>query len=430
MSEITLKTSEFANYLLQQRIPENVQENWLQNFQADCSDRLTSIPFPTLRQESWKYTDVSSLLRPWQLAKEVELASEDLKNLISAHTLLEAEKSLVVFINGRFAPEFSNIQNLPKEVSLSYDSTIPSIQTQLATGRDSLDFFATLNSACFQELAVIQIPANIQLDAPIQILFVQSSSEIAIAHNRFLVLVGENSKVNLVQTHIGTDNQPYFANSVTQIWLEANAQLDHTFLQQQGSQAFDLTFSQVFQAAESSYRTSTISLGAKLARHTLQIQQQGAGANTEVNGLVMINDSQLADTHSVISHNFANGTSQQLHKCVIGDRAHAVFSGKIQVAKAAQLTNSSQFNRNLLRSSQAKIDTQPQLEILADNVKCAHGATVSQLDQEEIFYLQSRGIDLDKAVNFLTYGFVAEVIIKIPIVSLRERLNQFVLEQI
>lgn len=448
MSEVTVNipprvpmaATEFANYHLKQRVKNQIDNNWLQTFQAASSDRLKEIPFPTLQQEQWKYTDVADLLKfPWQLAalpemdSEINLENENLKNLISSHTLPESAKSLIVFVNGIYNTEFTELENIPDEVKLSceFAQSIPLLQEHLSTNSDSLDFFAILNNACFQELAIIQIPPNTQLDVPIQILFVQDFGEkVAIAHNRCLVVVGENSKINLIQTNVGTDNHPYFANSVTQIWLEANAQADHTLIQQQGNQAFDLAFTQVSQARESSYRISTISLGAKLSRHTLQIQQQGSGANSEINGLAIINDSQLADTHSVISHNFANGTSQQLHKCVISDRAHAVFSGKIQVAKAAQLTNSSQFNRNLLLSSQAKIDTQPQLEILADNVKCAHGATVSQLEQEEIFYLQSRGIDAARAVNLLTYGFAAEVITKIPISSLQEKLNKLVLDQV
>jgi Fe-S cluster assembly protein SufD len=179
----------------------------------------------------------------------------------------------------------------------------------------------------------------------------------------------------------------------------------------------------------SSYTSNAIALGAKLSRHSLNIRQVEEQTETHINGLALIGDRQLADTHSCVSHDRPYGTSRQLHKCIAGDRAHAVFNGKIQVAKAAQLTDSAQLSRNLLLSSKAKVDTKPELEIFADNVKCAHGATVSQLDREEIFYLQSRCIDFASAANMLTYAFAAEVTERISIPSLREKLNAFVLEQ-
>jgi Fe-S cluster assembly protein SufD len=458
-----LMAAEFANYLLQQSFPQRLikdQPNsdqlqmidWLQNWQNLNSDRLLQIPFPTVRQEEWKYTDVSSLLRfPWQLLipTELNLESIELKQLISAHVLPEASHSHLVFVNGIFAPNFSNIERLPASIiATSLNTAIRSgldcdrinqlVQKHLAS--DSQDYFAILNNACFQDLAIVSIPSQIIVDVPLQILFVQhnvakssnakDNQKVAIAHNRCLIVAGENSELNLVQTDVGFDEQAYLANSVIQIWLKANAKVSHSQLQQQGNQSYQIRTTQVFQAKASSYSSQEICLGAKLSRHNFQIQQQGEGSNTELDGLAMIGDQQLADTHSVIAHKFANGTSRQMHKSVVSDRAHAVFSGKIEVAKDAQMTNSSQLSRNLLLSPQAKVETQPQLEILADNVKCAHGATVSQLEQEEIFYLQSRGIDAARAVNLLTFGFASEVIAKIPIVSLRESLNQYVLSQV
>jgi Fe-S cluster assembly protein SufD len=433
-----LSSAEFANYLLQQKLIEGKlnQSDPIQKFQNLNSDRILQIPFPTLRQEEWKYTDVSGLLSfYWQLglAPETDIENARLKQIISANILPESTESNLVFVNGVFSPNFSTLKNLPKamiasgiNLKLDRDRYHHICQKYLIT--DSEDYFATLNSACFRDLALVDIPANTKIETPLQILFVHHFGEkVAIAHNRSLVIVGANSEINLVQTEVGVDDRPYFANSVTQIWLEGNAKLDHTHLQQQGNQAFDLASTQIFQAKESSYTGQFISLGAKLSRHYLHIQQQGEAANTEVDGLAMIDQQQLADTHSIIAHKAANGISRQMHKCVISDRAHAVFSGKIEVAKAAQMTKSEQLSRNLLLSPQARVETQPQLEILADNVKCAHGATVSQLESEEIFYLQSRGIAVDKAVNLLTYGFAAEVIVKIPIFSLRDRLSKYVL---
>ncbi|MDB9327395.1 Fe-S cluster assembly protein SufD, partial [Nodularia spumigena CS-590/02] len=167
------------------------------------------------------------------------------------------------------------------------------------------------------------------------------------------------------------------------------------------------------------YTCHALSFGGKLSRHNLEILQTGEQTETTLNGLTMISDRQVGDTHSAIALNYPHSTSTQLHKCIVGDRAHAVFNGKVFVPKAAQLTNAGQLNRNLLLSSKARVDTKPQLEITADNVKCAHGATVSQLEDDEIFYLQSRGINEDDARKLLINAFAAEIINQIPVKSLQ-----------
>jgi Fe-S cluster assembly protein SufD len=177
------------------------------------------------------------------------------------------------------------------------------------------------------------------------------------------------------------------------------------------------------------YKNQSISFGAKISRQNLVVQQMAEQTETSLTGLAFIDDDQLADTHSCIAHNYPHGSSKQLHKCIADGHSHAVFNGKIQVAKLAQQTDSAQLSRNLLLSAKARVDTKPQLEIFADNVKCAHGATVSQLDAEEIFYLQSRAIDAESAANLLTYAFATEAIAQIPIVSVQRSLSNFVLEK-
>jgi Fe-S cluster assembly protein SufD len=221
----------------------------------------------------------------------------------------------------------------------------------------------------------------------------------------------------------------YFTNAVTEIWVEENAQVNHTIIERESGAAFHIGKSAIAQARDSRYTCNAITLGAKLSRHNLEVFQTGEQTETTLNGLTMVALQQLADTHSAIALNHPYGTSNQLHKCIVADRAHAVFNGKVFVPKAAQLTNAGQLNRNLLLSPKARVDTKPQLEITADNVKCAHGATVSQLDAEEVFYLQSRGLDEDDARKLLINAFAAEIINQLPLVSLRERLSTAVSNQ-
>ncbi|NET11229.1 MAG: Fe-S cluster assembly protein SufD, partial [Symploca sp. SIO2B6] len=182
----------------------------------------------------------------------------------------------------------------------------------------------------------------------------------------------------------------------------------------------------VSQAPDSRYHCHAISLWGRISRHNLEIFQTGPQTETILNGLSMIGGKQLADTHSLIAYNHPHSTSQQLHKCIVDDHAHAVFNGKVNVPQAAQLTDAGQLNRNLLLSPNGRVDTKPQLEIVADNVKCTHGATVSQLKADEVFYLQSRGIDSTRAQNLLIYAFAAEILEALPIDSLKVRLSEAV----
>jgi Fe-S cluster assembly protein SufD len=221
-------------------------------------------------------------------------------------------------------------------------------------------------------------------------------------------------------------NRPYFTNQVTEIWVEDNAEVIHTRNQREAGEAFHIGKTAIAQARNSRYTCNAITLGAKLSRHNLEVFQTGEGTETTLNGLIIIGREQLADTHSAIALNHPNGISNQLHKCIIDDRGHAVFNGKIFVPQAAQFTNAGQLNRNLLLSPKARVDTKPQLEITADQVKCAHGATVSQLDPDEIFYLQSRGINAVNARELLLDAFAAEILNRIPVPSLHQKLSRCV----
>ena len=213
---------------------------------------------------------------------------------------------------------------------------------------------------------------------------------------------------------------------MTEIWVGENAQVSHIRVQQESIEAFHIGKSAIAQARNSRYACHAVSFGGQLSRHNLEVFQTGEATETTLNGLTMIAGSQVGDTHSAIALNHPYGISNQLHKCVVGDRAHAVFNGKVFVPKPAQLTNARQLNRNLLLSSKARVDTKPQLEITADNVKCSHGATVSQLEDDQIFYLQSRGIDANSSRTLLINAFAIEIIEQIPVASVRERLTQIV----
>ncbi len=232
----------------------------------------------------------------------------------------------------------------------------------------------------------------------------------------------------MIDDYAALQDEAYFINPVTEIVLADNARVNHIRVQRDSDKAFHIANCAVSVGRSSNYQSVSVALGAQISRYNLDVSL-AEGAECAVDGLALITDSQQADTHTFIDHTQPHGVSRQLHKCIVGGSAHAVFNGQIMVRQGAQRTDSVQSNRNLLLTGKAHVDTKPQLEIFADDVKCAHGATVGQLDSEEVFYLKSRWLSDTAARNLLTYAFGAEVIERIPIASLKHLLEQTVLEQ-
>lgn len=442
LSSLSKKDAGFAKQILQQRSDLTLSNlnvalaSRLSNLRQIGSDRLISLSVPTTKDEEWKYLDLAPLLKhDFHNDRNVVDAIADpvLEQLVAEHRLAESATSLATFVNGIFAPQLSSVSSLPEGVIVNSLAEIDDrlsnyLDQHFDRHSDRQDYFSALNTACVGDVAVIFVPTGVAIADPIQLLFVTYPDQTpTISQPRCLVLGEKNSSLILIETYIGRDSAPYFTNAVTEIWLGENAQLNHTRVQREGNASFHIGTTAIAQSRTSTYKNQSISIGANLSRHNLHVDQNGEQTETTLTGLTLISCQKVADTHSAIAHNYPNGSSNQLHKCIVDDRAHAIFNGKILVAKDAQLTNSRQLSRNLLLSSKARVETKPQLEIFADNVKCAHGATVSQIDLDELFYLQSRGINIENAQNLLTYAFAAEAIDKIPVPSLRANLNSFVL---
>ena len=409
---------------------------WVQEIRDRAATWVRQSTIPTTRDEEWRFTDLSPLR---QIAFQVETQYITSLHDITPLTLPEAANSRLVFINGVYAADLSAVADLPNGVVVSNLAGLPlgyrsRVRDYLAQQQGAKEVFTALNTAGITDVAVVWIPKNLVVETPIHLLFISTASGTPIiSQPRCLVVAESGSSVTLIEeyTHRRDVEEAavYFTNAVTEIWVEENAQVNHTIIERESGAAFHIGKSAIAQARDSRYTCNAITLGAKLSRHNLEVFQTGEQTETTLNGLTMVALQQLADTHSAIALNHPYGTSNQLHKCIVADRAHAVFNGKVFVPKAAQLTNAGQLNRNLLLSPKARVDTKPQLEITADNVKCAHGATVSQLDAEEVFYLQSRGLDEDDARKLLINAFAAEIINQLPLVSLRERLSTAVSNQ-
>jgi len=410
----------------------------LKDLRDVAAEYVLGSKFPTTKDEEWRFTDISPLLEITlqvpELTHEPNLALSSLTLPVSAKDALPLR---VVFVNGYYAPQLSTMEasllpTLAMEFFAGNLSNAPGnyharIRELLNQEQQYNDVFTALNMAGLADAAVVYVPKNQQIETPIHLLFITMAGETPIlAQPHCLVIAESGSSVSIVEDFAVLGNVSTFTNAVTQIWLGENAAVNHIRLQREGREAIHVGRSAISQSRDSRYTCNAINVGGKISRHNLEVFQTGEQTETTLNGLTMIAGEQLSDTHSAVNLSKPHGTTRQLHKCIIADKAHAVFNGKVFVPKAAQLTDAGQLNRNLLLSPKARVDTKPQLEITADNVKCSHGATVSQLDAEEVFYLQSRGLNENDSRNLLINAFAAEIINKLPIPSLRETLYSVV----
>jgi Fe-S cluster assembly protein SufD len=403
--------------------------SWLSQLRAQAIDHVSTQKLPTKHDEEWRFTDISTLAHlPYQQSQpECNLQAQDIEQWY-----LSEAKNRLVFVDGHYSPQLSAVAepaivigNLPALLS-THASILQSHLGQYVKFNDNV--FAALNTAFLRDSALIIIPRNTAVAEPIHLLFIATQNEVT-SYPRCLLIGETGSNVTLIEDYVALQQTTYITNSVTEISLAANAHAKHIRVQRESTQAFHLANCAVSLSHASNYQSVSIALGSQISRYNLDIRLTEEAAECVIDGLAFITDRQLADTHTCIDHAKPNGTSHQQHKCIVDDAAHAVFNGKIIVRPHAQRTNSSQSSRNLLLSKTAQVNTKPQLEIFADDVKCAHGATVGQLNQEELFYLQSRGLPETIARNLLTYAFGAEIINRIPIASLRQQLEQIVLNQ-
>ncbi len=402
--------------------PPNSQ---LQDIRTQAAGYLQEETIPTNKNEEWRFTNLSPLLDQTFSAPSQQLPHVDIDDL----GIPEAAQSRLVFVNGIYAPLLSSLADLPAGVFIgnlaAANAAGLAVTDYLGKQPGGEEVFTAINTAGINEAAVVWFAPDVVFETPIQLLFITTVDDTEIATQpRTLIVLEQRSSATIVQEYLSTSasSHAYFTNSVTEIWLGEAAKLNHTRIQTEDIAAIHIGKTAVSQSEHSVYTGNSIELGSRLARHNWEIFQIGAQTETYLNGLTMVNGEQESDTHSAIALTKPHGITNQLHKCIVDDRAHAIFNGKVFVPQAAQQTNAGQLNRNLLLSNKARIDTKPQLEITADNVKCSHGATVSQLEDDEIFYLQSRGLDVETAKILLINAFAVEIIDRIPVVSVREKL--------
>jgi Fe-S cluster assembly protein SufD len=404
---------------------------WLNERRGEALERANALSVPTTREEEWRFTDLTPLTRLQLRSPADASASPTSAGGLEAHAIPEAQARLV-FVDGVYSSELSNTCEDGLRVTAlgpalaAHEASLRNHLAQLA--RSDTNVFVALNTAHLRDAAVVIVPRGVQCAKPIHVLYLATQAGTA-SYPRCILIAERGAACTLIEEHAGSIAQPYFTGAVTEVLVGPEARVNHIKLQTESAGAFHIAHAAVRLDKDASYVSQTVSLGARLSRHELAVTLDAEGANAKIDGLALISGRQLADTHTLIDHAKPNGRSVQLHKTIVGGAAHAVFNGKIYVRPGAQLTDSAQESRNLLLSDKAQVDTKPQLEIFADDVKCAHGATVGQLDPEQLFYLRSRGMPELMARNLLTYAFGASVIERIPVRSLVQRLERAVMAQ-
>ncbi|MDR8391044.1 Fe-S cluster assembly protein SufD [Aliifodinibius sp. S!AR15-10] len=430
MSNITKQKNKdtFLSDLLEFQGSLNGKSNLLDELRLKGADEVRNGRFPQPKDEDWRFISLRELYQDnYKAADELkdQVESVDFSNYL----LPEAEKSRLVFINGEFSEEHSNVDALPKGVKAGNlasfaakdDKQIKKHLNQYADFED--DIFTSFNNAFLQDGAFIYVPEGVEVEAPVHILFVQTDApENYFVTPRCLVVAEKSSKLNLVEDYVGLGGNKYFNCPAIEVNLEEEAHVIHTRIQRDSEKSIHIGRVGAHVNHHSNYESYTINIGAKLSRNEPRVTQLAEEVEFTLDGLVLIDGDQVSDTHSVMDHRFSHAESHQLHKCVINDKAHSVFNGKIFVRKDAQKIDSFQENRNLLLSRGGTVNTKPQLEIFADDVVCTHGATVGQLEEDEVFYLKSRGLTEEKARELLVYAFALETIENIPVDSVQELL--------
>jgi len=423
------------------RLREMIEPSWLSRLREDSFEKFERTGFPVVQQEEWKYTNVAAIAKTNFTPVLARNGTRPDSDWLASFAYEETHNSTAVFLNGIFQPDLSSLRALPKDVvaielgeALLSGQHGESVRKLLESGIQLAENgFTSLNTALFSSGLFLKIPRGQRIETPIHLLFIGQSGHkgaLPAAFPRILMVGEENSSATIIESYASPDDDVYLTNAIVDVRLGSGARIEHYKVQRESANAFHVATTSADLGPNANYNATTINFGAALSRHDIDVRMDHEGAECSVDGLYMIDGNQHTDTHSIIDHRRPRSRSQQLYKGILDGKSRAVFNGKVFVRHGAQQTDARQTNKNLLLSKEARVDTKPQLEIFADDVKCTHGAAIGQLEEDEVFYLESRGIRPELARNLLTYGFAEEVIEKIKIASVRQELDAAVLNRL
>ncbi len=406
---------------------------WVTGARRAAFERFAAHGLPTRREEEWKYTDVAVIGKRASLAPDNIPPDPSSEAALFAWTLAQANIHLMVFVNGHYSSALSALGELPTGARLESLADLldgnADLPETLFDQQHEHTIFAALNNALTTDGAVLKLASGTVLEKPVYLLFIASGHGTAI-YPRNIVIAGEGARATLIEHYFGMLEAHNFTDAVTQISLGAQAELQHCKLEQEGNAAFHIAGIHAEQAANSRFVSHSFALGGRLVRNDISSSLSGPECLCTFDGLYLLSDKQHIDHHTRIDHLAPSSTSREYYRGILDGESHGVFNGKVIVHPHAIKTDAHQANHNLLLSRQAEVDTKPQLEIFADDVKCTHGATVGQLDDESLFYLRSRGVDADSARSLLIYGFANDIIRRVEVPDMRARIEHLVLDRL
>jgi len=411
--------------------------DWLELVRKAAIDRFAATGFPTARDEEWRFTPIGPIAQGiWRrgTAPSGEVTREQLAPFIFGHP----EWTTLVFVDGGYSEALSYTGELAAGVragslaeALQADDAL--LEKHLARHASiETSPFTALSTAFMRDGGFLHVPADTDLTHPVHLIFVTTPEAAgSVTHPRNLVVIERGARASVIESYVSlAEGVSYWTNAVTEVVAGANSWIEHTRIQRESERAYHVGLTHVEQQRDSHYRSFTLAMGGALARHNLHARLSGENVETLMYGLYLTRGDQVVDNHTAIYHDQPNCRSWEVYKGVLDGRSRAVFNGKVFVKPEAQKTDAKQTNRNLLLSDTAKVDTKPQLEIFADDVKCTHGATVGRLDDLALFYARSRGVPAEKAQRLLTYAFAAEVTSEVVLEPVREELDRLVRERL
>lgn len=402
---------------------------WLRPIRKAAISRFVDLGFPSTRHEEWRFTNVAPIAKGAFEPANTERADVRPEQ-IEALSFGDANAALLVFVNGRYVSELSRTDSVPDGVQIcSLGAALEAggqvVQRHLARYADYDDqAFTALNTALMEDGAFVHIPRGTIVEAPIHLLFVAATNGKKLAsHPRNLIVVDANSQVTIVESYVGLSDDEYFTNTVTEVVAGENAVVDHYKIERESDEAFHIATLHLHQHRSSNVTSHTVSIGGALVRNNINTVLDGEGCECTLNGLYTVTGTQHVDNHLNVDHAKPHCNSREFFKGICDGKGRGIFSGRIIVRKDAQKTDAKQSNMSLLLSKDAQVESKPQLEIFADDVKCTHGATIGQVNGDAIFYLRTRGISESAARNLLVYAFAREILDRIRIETLRAQLE-------
>ncbi|HLW53363.1 MAG TPA: Fe-S cluster assembly protein SufD [Candidatus Angelobacter sp.] len=408
------------------------QPAWMNALRREGYTRFSEGWFPTTHDEDWRFTNVAPIAQTrFKVAGHVRISPNDLEKFGTSGFACQ-----LTFINGRFAPGLSRIPTLPKGV------TVGGLAAQITSHPEAVekhlghylnfyrDAFCALNTAFIDDGAYIHVPRNTVVEHPIYLLYVSAGGANSMDHPRNLIVVEENSQATIVEDYVSLDGSVAFSNAVTELVAAQAAVVSHYMIVRENEQTYNVSTLRIQQERSSNVATHSVLLGGALVRNNVHPVLAGEGGECLINGLFMANGRQHMDNYMLVEHASPHCNSRQFYNGILNGQSHGVFHGRIIVHKDAQKTDAKQTNRNLLLSDDAQIDTKPQLEIYADDVKCTHGATIGQVDENALFYLRSRGLSETSAKHLLLQAFANECMARMSSAAVREHIERLVAQSL